>query len=474
MAFTVDIRGNASHLEKTLKSVKGSIASLGSVAKTGVAGLAGLGAAGAAGLGAFIVTSSQAAASLEDLSIQFEVLTGSAKSSADLLKAFREEEKKSALNTKDYANAAKNLLGFGMNLQEVVPTLKMLGDVSMGNSDRFGSLALAFAQTTAAGRLMGQEVLQFVNAGFNPLSQIAKDTGKSMADLKKEMEDGKISVNMVKQAFINATSAGGLFYKAIDKGSAGTTAKINQTKAAVTSLQVAFGTGFNEGLKDALDATNNFLPQIEGKFKDAGLFLGIAIQEAVDGDLNKFALIGEIIGTALGAGLKIGFKKAILGAVEGAIVDYVDYFQSANYAGRMEQKNKFMDLAMNETDPEKKQKFIDAANYISTEQPKFRENYNIGNAARGSMTDQFAQELAPAINRLNAEIQNAKSSEIARKLGQGFNQNLTTPMMGMFGNQTQDYTARNPFMEPDTITNAVTDGVLKAFVKQAPGAKFTN
>jgi hypothetical protein len=140
----------------------------------------------------------------------------------------------------------------------------------------------------------------------------------------------------------------------------------------------------------------------------------------------------------------------------------------------MEQKNKFMDLAMNETDPEKKQKFIDAANYISTDQPKFRENYNIGNAARGSMTDQFAQELAPAINRLNAEIQNAKSSEIARKLGQGFNQNLTTPMMGMFGNQTQDYTARNPFMEPDTITNAVTDGVLKAFVKQAPGAKFTN
>jgi tape measure domain-containing protein len=304
MAFTVDIRGNATHLEKTLRTVKGSIASLGSVATASVGSLAALGAAGAAGLTAFAVSSSQAAASLEDLSIQFEVLTGSAKSSADLLKAFREEEKKSSLNTEDYANAAKNLLGFGMNLEEVVPTLKMLGDVSMGNSDRFGSLALAFAQTTAAGRLMGQEVLQFINAGFNPLSQIAKDTGKSMADLKKEMEDGKISVDMVKQAFMNATSAGGLFYKAIEKGSSGTNAKINQTKAAVTQLQVAFGTGFNEGLKDALDASNNFLPQLEGKFAATGEFLGAAITESLQGNTDKFAMIGETVGNVFLAGLQ--------------------------------------------------------------------------------------------------------------------------------------------------------------------------
>jgi tape measure domain-containing protein len=318
MAFTVDIRGNATHLEKTLRTVKGSIASLGSVATASVGSLAALGAAGAAGLTAFAVSSSQAAASLEDLSIQFEVLTGSAKSSADLLKAFREEEKKSSLNTEDYANAAKNLLGFGMNLEEVVPTLKMLGDVSMGNSDRFGSLALAFAQTTAAGRLMGQEVLQFINAGFNPLSQIAKDTGKSMADLKKEMEDGKISVDMVKQAFMNATSAGGLFYKAIEKGSSGTNAKINQTKAAVTQLQVAFGTGFNEGLKDALDAANNFLPQLESKFAEAGQIVGTAITQAVQGNLEQLATLGAFAGEIFFAGFKGFYMRAMDELVTGA------------------------------------------------------------------------------------------------------------------------------------------------------------
>ena len=221
----------------------------------------------------FVISSSKAAASLEDLSVQFEVLTGSASTSADLLKAFREEEKKSALSTQDYANAAKTFLAFGGSIENTLPSLKMLADVSMGNSERFGSLALAFAQTTAAGRLMGQEVLQFVNAGFNPLEQIARDTGKSMADLKKEMEDGKISVQMVTQAFANATSEGGRFYKAIDKGSATTSAKLNQLAAQITQLKVAFGTGFNEGLKDLLDNTGQ-LANLEGILTSIGNKMG--------------------------------------------------------------------------------------------------------------------------------------------------------------------------------------------------------
>ncbi len=305
MAFTVDIRGNASHLEKTLKSVKGNLTDLGGAGvKAATAGLAAMGAAGAAALGAFVVTSSNAAASIEDLALQFEVLTGSAQASKDLLKAFREEEKKSALNTKDYAEAAKMLLTFGGSLEDTIPNLKMLADVSMGNSERFENLARAFAQTTAAGKLMGQEVLQFVNAGFNPLQQISLDTGKSMADLRKEMEDGKISVQMVRQAFINATSAGGRFYGAIDKGSATTSAKLNQTQAAVTQLQVAFGAGFNEGLKDALDATNNFLPKLESKFMEMGDTLGIALSNAVQGDTKLFGLIGTFIGDLIVAGMK--------------------------------------------------------------------------------------------------------------------------------------------------------------------------
>ncbi|NOS94535.1 MAG: tape measure protein [Cyclobacteriaceae bacterium] len=115
-----------------------------------------------------------------------------------------------------YQNA-QTMLAFGAAAKEIMPDLRMLGDVAMGNKEKLGSLTLAFSQTRAAGKLTGQEVLQFVNAGFNPLQIIAEKTGTSMGVLRKQMEAGQISFQMVKDAFITATSEGGRFYDMTNK-----------------------------------------------------------------------------------------------------------------------------------------------------------------------------------------------------------------------------------------------------------------
>jgi hypothetical protein len=125
-----------------------------------------------------------------------------------------------------------------------------------------------------------------------------------MIELKKAMEDGAISADMVTDAFKSATGAGGLFYGALDKGAATTEGKIAKLGDAILGLKVSFGTGFNEGLKSALDATNVFLPQLEGMFAQAGDFLGKALTEAVSGDYDKLAAIGVLAGTAFWEGFK--------------------------------------------------------------------------------------------------------------------------------------------------------------------------
>ena len=304
MAFTVDIRGNASHLEKTLKQARSGLNNLADSAKFGVTALAGLGAAGAAGLGAFVISSSKAAASVEDLTIQLGVLTGSTAIAKKMIAEFKAEEIKSSLNLSDYADAAKLLLGFGAAQETVLPLLQKIGDVSLGNSERFGRLALAFGQIQSKGKLAGQELNQLAESGFNPLEIMVKATGKSYNELFEMMEKRTITVEHVSKALELATSEGGRFYKAIEKGSVGTTAKIAQTQAAVTSLQVAFGTGFNVGLKDALNATNTFLPQLTEKFAQAGEFIGAGITESMTGNNEKFALLGEAAGNLFIAGLQ--------------------------------------------------------------------------------------------------------------------------------------------------------------------------
>jgi tape measure domain-containing protein len=61
----------------------------------------------------------------------------------------------------------------------------------MGNKEWFNAMSLAFAQMYTTGKLQGQDLLQMINAGFNPLIAISEKTGKSVKQLKEEMSKGK-------------------------------------------------------------------------------------------------------------------------------------------------------------------------------------------------------------------------------------------------------------------------------------------
>lgn len=322
ISTTFTLKFNGAAVERGLRKAQEAAMDLSKATlKIGLAGAA-LGATAAlAGFVAFVKGSSEAAASMEDLTVQFETLTKSAEITKKILSEMKDDAAKSPLSISDYAQAGKTLMAFGMEAESVMPTLRSLADISMGNADRFGSLALAFAQTQAAGRLMGQEVLQFINAGFNPLQQISKRTGESMAQLKKRMEDGAISSKEVAQAFKEATAEGGLFYKAIEKGAAATTGKIAKAKDAILSLKIAFGTGFNDGLRSALDAVNQNIPKLEAKFSEMGSMLGMAITDAVSGDYQRFVMIGELIGTAVKEGVKVSVS-AIGGELTQGVLDF--------------------------------------------------------------------------------------------------------------------------------------------------------
>lgn len=153
----------------------------------------------------------------EKASVSFEVLL----QSADKAKAMLGEINKFA-DTTPYEkmglrDAAKLMLSFGISQEKIMPTMKMLGDVAMGDKEKLSQMTLAYSQMASAGKLQGQDLLQMINAGFNPLNEISKMTGKSMGVLRKEMEQGKISSEMVEKAFIHATSAGGLFYGMTEK-----------------------------------------------------------------------------------------------------------------------------------------------------------------------------------------------------------------------------------------------------------------
>ena len=145
----------------------------------------------------------------------------------------------SPLNTKDMVGAVQMMTSFGIEAEKSIDYLKAIGDVSMGDAGKFNSLALAFSQMSSAGKLMGQDLLQMVNQGFNPLEEISRKTGKSIGELKNEMSKGAITSKMVQDAFISATSAGGKFYGMSSEGA-------KTLNGQISMLQESFDNMFNE------------------------------------------------------------------------------------------------------------------------------------------------------------------------------------------------------------------------------------
>lgn len=156
----------------------------------------------------------------EDLRTSFEVLTGSAEQAVELFDELRKFSASTPFETKDLADATKTMLAFGITVEDSQEYLRMLGDVSLGNSEKLKGLTLAFAQVQSAGKLMGQDLMQMINQGFNPLQALSQKTGKSIGELKEEMSRGAITADMVAEAFKIATSQGGAFFGGMEKGSA--------------------------------------------------------------------------------------------------------------------------------------------------------------------------------------------------------------------------------------------------------------
>jgi tape measure domain-containing protein len=159
----------------------------------------------------FVRESVVLAAEYQRTEAAMKALTGSTAEATKKMIEFRELDKKTPLSFLDFARGAKTLMGFGLEAERTGAIMKSLSAISMGNAERFQSLALAFGQVRASGKLAGQEVLQMVNAGFNPLQEIAKLTGESMADLRQKTTDGQISFEEVALAIELATEAGGRF-----------------------------------------------------------------------------------------------------------------------------------------------------------------------------------------------------------------------------------------------------------------------
>ena len=231
-------------IQRAVKRVGDAFSSWKGIVFTGL--ISALTALGAAAVGT--------AAKFEQYNISLEVLLGSQSKAKALMKELTALANVTPFGTSDLLQATQTMLSFGIAVDDVIPNLKMLGDISAGNKQKFDSLVLAFSQMSSAGRLTGQDLLQMINAGFNPLQVISQKTGKSISQLREEMEKGQIPASAIIEAFREATQEGGKFYNMMNKQSGTLIGKLSTLSDAWEQLSNNMGQLFLPIAKVTVDA----------------------------------------------------------------------------------------------------------------------------------------------------------------------------------------------------------------------------
>lgn len=255
---------------------------------------------------------------LEQTNVKFEVLLGSMEKGKAMLSDLTKYADATPYDLGGIQKSAETMLGFGIAQEKIMPNMKMLGDVAMGNEEKLTGLSLVYSQIMATGRLMGQDLLQLINQGFNPLQIISEQTGISMGDLKKKMEDGAISAEMIEEAFRLATSEGGRYYGMTDKMSETAGGKWTQMMGTFDTVLKKIGLRFAEWIKPIFDIGKSFAEQI--------IPFGKWVLEFLP-SMETFTTIMQILGItalAVGAYMLIANASAIawsigLGILKGVI-----------------------------------------------------------------------------------------------------------------------------------------------------------
>ena len=254
----------------------------------------------ALGVTAGAVKMAQLTMDAEKTAISFGVLTGSAEKAKTLLDDMRKLDKKTVFGLQELSQAQKLMMNFGVGTEEAFGILTNLTEVAQGDAEQLMLLARGMAQVKAAGRLMGQEANQLINSGFSPLFEISKSTGRSMVDLKKDMENGLISYDMVRQALEGLTTGGGRLAGMNDRISQTTGGMLGKLKTSIEQLSIQIGTAFLPMANQMVAAIQGIVEPINNASSAAGVFAGNAMAKWTE-MRNNLEDLGFSIGYIFGS-----------------------------------------------------------------------------------------------------------------------------------------------------------------------------
>lgn len=210
----------------------------------------------------------QTSAQFESLEMSFGTMLRSMENGKTLMKDLQKYNLATSFQFEEVAGAGKSLLAFGFAQQQIIPQMKMIGDISAGVGINIKDLAEIYGKARVQGRLFSEDINQLTGRGIPIIAELAKQFGVSEQAIKKMTEDGKIGFNNLEKAFASMTSQGGQFYNMTANQSTTLSGLYSNLQDSVTMNLRTIGDSIvkNLDLKTVIPQASQYLTDLADKF----------------------------------------------------------------------------------------------------------------------------------------------------------------------------------------------------------------
>jgi len=263
----------------------------------------GIGMSIASGLGSAIKSAVQLAADTEALSTSFRVLLGSADAAKQMIADINKFAAETPFEQMELGEAAKGLLGARVAAEQIIPTMRKLGDIAAITQTPLNEIVAIYSKIRTQGKLTGETFEQLATRAPMLIGALAQAAGVSESQLRDAISQGKVGFEQVEAAIKAVTSQGGAYadgMKQLSQTTGGLWSTVTgNLKTALAELGTQIIETFN--IRDILASAGTWLDGLSGKIK--GLFSqwGPVLREFAKSMAAFFKAIWEMVSEVITA-----------------------------------------------------------------------------------------------------------------------------------------------------------------------------
>ncbi|MGY5550772.1 tape measure protein [Riemerella anatipestifer] len=179
--------------------------------------------------------------------IAFTTMLKSKEKANELMGQMVDLAAKTPFSLQEVSAGAKQLLAFQVPANEVVDTLTRMGNIAAGLGVPMSRINLVYGQVMAKGKLMGDDLRQFTEAGIPMVAELANKFNTTTAEIQKMVSEGKVGFKDVQDVLFNMTNEGGLFFNLMEEQSKVLSGQVSNLEDAFERMLNKIGES-NEGI----------------------------------------------------------------------------------------------------------------------------------------------------------------------------------------------------------------------------------